>query len=170
MNGKASAIRPGAPARSALAAGAVLCAALAAAQQPAAAPRQRAQWWQQPKVAADLGLSGEQTAAIAAMELSQRERRAAATRAYSQAYAALVVALTAETIDEAAVARARAAVAAAWAEIGAAGLARLEALRAVLSPAQLRRLPAVAPQALRAGPAVLRALGDIGPAPTAAQP
>jgi hypothetical protein len=101
------------------------------------------------------------------MELSQRERRAAATRAYSQAYAALVVALTAETLDEAAVGRARTAVAAAWDELGAANLARIEALRAILSAAQIRRLPEVAPQALRAGPAVLRALGEVGPVPPA---
>jgi Spy/CpxP family protein refolding chaperone len=168
MSDKASAFRPAAVARALLAASAVLCAGVAAAQQPSAqqpapaSPRQRTPWWQQPKNVAELRLTAEQVAAIEAMEQEQRERRAAATRAYSQAYAALVVALTAEAVDEAAVGRARAAVTAAWDALGAANVARIEALRAILSAAQIRRLPEVAPQALRAGPAVLRALGEVG--------
>jgi Spy/CpxP family protein refolding chaperone len=168
MSKKASTFRQSAVARALLAAGAVLCAGVAAAQQASAqqpapaSPRQRTPWWQQPKNVAELRLTAEQVAAIEAMDQEQRERRAAATRAYSQAYAALVVALTAETLDEPTVGRARTAVSAAWNELGAANLARIEALRTILSVAQIKRLPEVAPQALRAGPAVLRALGEVG--------
>jgi Spy/CpxP family protein refolding chaperone len=162
------------PARAACAAAALtlaLAAAPALAQQSAApAPKQAAGWWRQAKVVEQLGLTDTQLAGIETIEQTYRDSRAAAMRVYTQSYAAFMAALTADPTEPAAVESARAAVATAWGELGAVNLTRLAALRGTLTVVQMRRLPSVAPAALRAGPLVVRAIGEMEAAAAPAQP
>jgi Spy/CpxP family protein refolding chaperone len=157
-----------APASGWLAAGLALAfsAASASAQQPTApAQKQPKGWWHQPKAVAQLNLTTEQQAAIETAEHAYRESRATAMKGYSQAYAALLAALTAATSDTELLAKERTAMVAAWAELGKVNADRLIALRGILSAVQMEQLPKAAPGALRAGPVALRAIGEVGGAP-----
>jgi Spy/CpxP family protein refolding chaperone len=155
--------------------GVALAVALAAAQalaQQHAAPASKppAGWWRQAKAVEQLALTDTQLAAIETIEQNYRDSRAAVMRVYTQAYAAFMAALTADPTEPAAVERARSALLAAWSELGAANATRLTALRGTLSATQMRRLPSVAPAALRAGPLVVRAIGGMEAAAATAQP
>lgn len=155
---------------------AVVCLTLtgaAAAQQPTPSPspaKAAAGWWRQPKAVSQLELTAAQQAAIAAAESSYRETRAAAMTVYSRAYAGLIAALTAEPVDPDSLETQRQAFLAAWDALGTANADRFVALRGILSARQMEQLPKVAPGALRAGPLAVRALGEVGAVPPAAQP
>jgi len=159
----ALALAPAAPAAPQAAA-----APAAASPAPTARPRP-AGWWRQARIVAELKLTPAQQDALEGVEKAHRETRAAAMRAYSQAYAALVVALAAEPVDEAALATRRAAFSTAWATLGALNADHLVALRGVLSAQQIERLPQVAPAALRAGPLTTRGFGEVGALPPPAR-
>ena len=147
-------------------------AAGAPAQQPAptpvatAAPAAAAAkgWWNQPKVVTQLGLTEAQRSALDAADRGYREERTAAMKGYSKAYAAFLAVLTGDAPDGEAVARERAALVAAWSELGRVNADRLVAVRGILSKAQMEQLPKAAPAALRAGPLTLRGFGDVGAA------
>ena len=148
-----------------------LAAAQAVAQQlTAPAPKPAAGWWRQAKAVEQLALTDTQLAAIETIEQTYRDSRTATMRGYTQAYAVFMAALTADPPEPAAVESARSALLTAWGELGAANVTRLAALRGTLSATQMRRLPRVAPAALRAGPLVVRAIGDMEAAAPAAQP
>jgi len=124
--------------------------------------RHRRAWFERDKVKQELGLTDKQIASLGQEQETHRERLAELRKAQRRAYTALIEVLGAEKLDPEVLARARQALLDASVELDRALVAHFEAVRKVLTAEQWKRLPEVAPRALRYGGAMaLRGRGTI---------